>query len=375
MVREFGAEPGVEDYHDFLVEHGWAGYERSHGIGNNDVHPATVPFPAELHEEAWVAERANHWLSKNGSRDKPWLMWASFTKPHPPFDPPAPYNAIIDPRDITSPMCLLDEAGTDIADYMMVGRDPELRGRRYGFGWHLLAPEAIQNIRMHYMGLMAFQAAMINRILDQLEEIGELDNTMVVYTADHGDLLGDFSRFFKTNLMDAASRVPLIIKPPVSVSCEVGSRDHLVSLVDLFPTFCDVAGISTPDDLDGQSLVNEIHSISTKSRELVVTQTSNSHGQKYMLRTEHWKYCYHEIGATEELYDVKGDYELINLASDSVYAEVIKDFRGRLIQWCRDKGDDQMLDSETKTGLAESPINDMILKPEINTARYGWRHY
>jgi len=375
IINKFGNHRGLEDYHDFLEEHGWAGYERAHGIGNNDVHPATVPFPAELHEEAWVANRTNAWLAANGNAEKPWLLWASFTKPHPPYDPPAPYDRMIDPRDVTPPMCLLDEAGNDIADEMMVGRDPELRGRRYAYGWHLLSPEALQNIRAHYMALMQFQDAMVGRIINHLESIGQLENTLIVCTADHGDLLGDFGRFFKTNMMDAAARVPLIIKPPKSMNTPRGARDQLVSLCDLMPTFCEVAGIPTPDDLDGRSLVPTLQDANAGHRDVVVTQTCNPGWQKYLLRTKRWKYVYHELGPTEELYDVEGEYERVNLACDPKHAQLLADFRARLVAWCTEHGDLQMLDAQTSTGLVETAYSDDLLRPETTTQRFGWRHY
>lgn len=374
MIKKFGPQRGVEDYRDFLEDHGWPGYERCHGIGNNDVHPATVPFEADLHEEAWVAARANAWIETQRDADKPWMMWASFTKPHPPFDPPAPYDRLVDPRDVPPPVSLLDDDGVDIADASLQGRDPELRGRRYQFGWHLLSPEAIQNIRACYLGLLAFQDAMIGRILDQLEATGQLDRTLVVYTADHGELLGDFGRFFKSCLMDASARVPLIIKPPAGMDAPAGPRNQLVTLCDLLPTFCDVADIPTPDDLDGQSLVPVLGNADAAHHEVVITQTGDSPSQKYMLRTPRWKYVYHQRGPTEELYDAEGDYERTNLAGDPGHAARLHSLREQLIAWCRDHGDSPMLDDTSPTGLAQSPITDELLQPPISL-NFGWRMY
>jgi hypothetical protein len=81
-------------------DQGWPGYGRSHGVGNNDVRPVSVPFPADLHEEARVAGRSIAAITTRRLRspDKPFFLWASFTKPHPPYDPPFPYDRLIAPR-------------------------------------------------------------------------------------------------------------------------------------------------------------------------------------------------------------------------------------------------------------------------------------
>jgi len=369
MIAKFGREKGQEAYHDFMSEQGWGGYERSHGIGNNDVHPASVPFPADLHEEAWVAQRATAWMDTQASSDQPWLMWASFTKPHPPYDPPAPYDRMIDPRHISAPFL------AEMTDEECMLRDPDVCRRKYQYGWDTLSPQALQVIRAHYMGLMAFQDAMIGRMLEKLDALGIMDNTLIVYSSDHGDLLGDFGRFFKSCLFDASARIPLVIKPPLSAEYSPGSRDQLCSLIDLLPTFCDIANIPTPEGLDGQSLRPVLQDASVEIRELVVTQTLDPGQQKYMLRTRRWKYCYHELGATEELYDAEGDYEKTNLAAKPEMQSLLKEFREHLRNWCQDNGDEAMLDPKQATGLAVTPIPEGYERAEIKPSNFGWRHY
>ncbi|MDF3130118.1 sulfatase-like hydrolase/transferase [Kiritimatiellaeota bacterium B1221] len=361
-----GQQRGLEEYRDFLSDHGWGGYERSHGIGNNDIHPGTVPFSAELHEEAWVATRSIAAIDRHQEQhpDQPFFMWSSFTKPHPPYDPPAPYDRLIDPRSLPAPLGA-DQPG------LMDDRDPEVRIRDKRFGWDRYSPEMIQTARARYGGLVNFQDEMIGRILTHLEEKGLLENTIVVYTADHGDLLGDFGRFFKSSLFDGSVKVPLIIHAPQS-DAETGKRNQLVGLHDLFPTLCALSGQPVPDGMDGQNLTPVLKDPTSAGREFFVSQCFDSPLQKYMIRTEKWKYIYHESGSTEELYKLEGkDYELNNLASQ--HPEITASFQEKLKAWCRENGDEMIFDDAGE--LRSHPGDCPQLKAEFTIGELGWRKY
>jgi arylsulfatase len=362
-----GASHGLEDYHDFLREQGWAGYGRSHGVGNNDVHPASVPFPAELHEEAWVATRSIAALTahQQQSADQPFFLWASFAKPHPPYDPPAPYDRLIDPRSLPRP------AGIDLpGDFE--DRDPELRARRKRFGWDLLSPEAVQYIRAAYGGLVSFQDAMLARLLGHLEASGLSENTVVVYTADHGDLLGDFGRFFKSSMLDASVKVPLIIRSPRHQASSGQRRDHLVGLHDLLPTLSSLAGLPLPSGIDGQDLSPILENEQEPGRDRIVCQCFDTPGQKYLIRSHDWKYVYHEILGTEELYRVgEPDYELGNLAA--THPEITASFRKELEDWCADQNDPMMLDNRGRLKISHEALR--FTSEEFDMRELGWRRY
>jgi arylsulfatase len=359
-----GKVRGLEDYHDYLHDVGWGGYERAHGTGNNDIHPAPSPLPAEHHEEAWVAERAmtvlrNHLEHKDG---RPFLMWASFTKPHPPYDAPAPYNCMYDPRSIPSPVGSHSD---------LTGRDRELIRRRTRYGWDRLSPQGVQLARAHYYGLVSFQDAMVGRLLRFVEEAGLMDDTIVIYTADHGDLLGDFGSFFKTCMFDGAVKVPFILCAPNWIPAgEV--RHQLVGTQDILPTLCTFVGAESPRHLDGMDLHEVLRSDGCPGRKYFFSQTMDSPNQKYMVRSQEWKYVYCEEGGTEELYDVQSDpAELRNLACDTTYETVVKQLRDVLVQWCIFEGDEQMVcDGElvrsAPIDLASASFEDQIM---------GWRWY
>ena len=194
-----GEGDGVEDYHDYLRRVGWGGYSRAHGIGNNDIHPAPSPLPAEHTCDAWVCSAAIRFLEghRRAAAENPFFLFMSFAKPHAPYDPPRPYDALYDPRQVPAPFVARETAGPP--------RTPTKHEEGRTHGWDLWSPECHRVARAHYYGLVTFQDEQIGRMLAWLEGQGWLENTVVVYTADHGDLLGDF--FLRQELLTkAASR-------------------------------------------------------------------------------------------------------------------------------------------------------------------------
>jgi len=363
-VKQFdpeGKQRGIEDFHDYLHDVGWGGYERAHMIGNNDIHPAPSPLPAEHHEEAWVATRTiaalqRHLDEKPG---RPFLMWSSFAKPHSPYDPPRPWDTMYDPRDLTEPV-------GSLAD--LEGRDVELTRRPWRYGWDRVSPEAVQVARAHYFGMVSFQDHQVGRVLGFLDEAGLADNTIIAYMSDHGDLLGDFGNFFKCSFFDGSVRVPFIWRVP-GVAEAGRTRRHLVGPLDLLPTLCGLTGCDLPQPVDGDDLSDILRSDDAPGREYFVSQTWDAPEQKYMVRTHEWKYVYCEEGGTEELYDVKSDpQELRNVAADN--ALTVERLRGLLIEWCIDNGDEQMV----KDGqLVESPVKED--PRQFQDRIMGWRWY
>lgn len=366
-----GALEGLEDYYDYLKSVGWGGYERAHGLGNNDVRPAASPLPAEFHEEAWVVERSIAALERHLKERKgqPFLLWASFSKPHPPYDPPRPYDRIYDPRQIPKPMGEWDDQD------LLLGRDVELRRRRTVYGWDYLSPQAVQVVRAHYAGLVTFQDAMVGRLLVWLEESGLADQTIVIYTSDHGDLLGDLGRFFKTCMFDGAVRIPMIWRVPgVTAIDGVHVRKQLVGLQDILPTLCSLTGVHLSHPVDGLDLSPVLRDASAASRECLVSQTHEPRagGQKYMVRTDTWKYVYGELDGTEELYDVRRiDGELTNLAVDAAYTSVLRELRAYLVRWCQEHGDSDLVRDGR---LAMTPASELP-PPQFSANRLGWRRY
>ncbi|MGD8240412.1 MAG: sulfatase-like hydrolase/transferase, partial [Armatimonadota bacterium] len=344
----------------YLEAVGYPNMIRAHGVGNNDVHPVPSPLPAEHYVDAWVASRSIHHLQEHTSgpdREKPFVMWASFPKPHSPYDPPEPYHRFYDPREVPRPIGSAD---------MLEDRDWTLRLRPHNFGWDTLSAEAIQVSRAHYYGCVTFQDKQIGRLLDFLEQAGLRENTIVIYTGDHGDMLGDFGVFFKSNFCNGSVRIPMMISAPGQIP-EGEERPHLVSLVDLLPTLTAMCDCPLSAAVHGDDLTPILEDGNAAGRELLVSQCRPSPDQAYMVTDGRWKYIYTEAHATEELYDQEEDpQELVNLAGrDDAETEGIKGrMKQAIINFCRETGDEAMLDGE---GLARSsPDLEEYRKPRFS---------
>ncbi len=333
-----GHDLGSEDYHDYLKAVGYANMMRAHGTGNNDVHANVSPLPAEHYVDSWVATRSIHYLGRHLHQhpDQPFFMVSSFPKPHSPYDPPEPYHAFYDPRSIAPPVG---------SPAQLTDRARGLSASRNNYDWQHLSPEAVQLSRARYFGLVTFQDKQVGRLLRFLAQNGLADNTVVLYAADHGDLLGDFGCFFKANFLNGSVRVPMILRSPGQVPAGVLS-DHLVGLQDVLPTLAGLAGVPLDQQVDGVDLTEFLDKPTKTVRPYYVSQCGNDPQQSYMVFDGRYKYIYSQWDAVEELYDEQQDpAELRNLAGDSGHRSRLSDMRGLLIDWCRQNGDSGMLDN------------------------------
>jgi arylsulfatase len=352
---------GQEEYFDYLSDVGWAGYTRAHGVGNNDVHPAPSPLPAEHFVDQWVARTTIERLEQHTSHraHEPWLTWMSFPKPHSPYDPPDPYHRFYDPRHIPAPIGSVD----DLAD-----KSPELRLRQANYNWSLMSPEAIQVARAHYFGLVTFQDYCFGQVLDYLDETGQRENTIIAYMSDHGDLLGDFGTFFKSNMLNGSVCVPSIWAGP-----DIEARDTphtaLVGLQDVLPTIASMSSADLNEQVHGCDLSPVLSGQTDSVRDFIVSQTGGSGSRQIMGFDGRWKYIYSEKNGFAELYDELDDpEELHNVAQ--VAPEQASRLHTRLVDWCRETGYDDMLDGD------DMVRTEQIVEPGVfNGGPFGWRWY
>jgi len=366
MLAKFdpeGHQRGIEDYYDYLHEVGWGGYTRAHGIGNNDVRPCPAPLPKEHCVDHWIADRTLQQIERHGreSPDRPFFMFMSSPKPHSPYDPPRPYDRIYDPRRMPEPF----GSWEDVAD-----RDPSLEAERFTRAMDSLSPEAIQVIRSYYYGCITFLDEQIGRVMRDIEDRGLLENTIVLFTADHGDLLGDFGTFFKMNHLNGSVRIPLIMSGP-GVQPGVQS-EALVGLQDILPTLAAAAGADIGQSVHGLDLSAHLSDGQVPVREVFYAQTGDDPRQSAMVCDGAWKYIHSQRGGIEELYDQLNDPgELMNRAHDPGQADRLSHYRARLRECAEAVGDTAILDGN---GFATSPLDrDAMRKRPI--AGMGWRYY
>jgi arylsulfatase A-like enzyme len=359
-----GKLEGVEDYIDYLKRVGWGGYGRAHGVGNNDVRPCPSPLPAEHHVDHWIADCTMRQIDRHvrESPQQPFFMWMSSPKPHSPYDPPRPYDALYDPRVIPPPF----GSPSDLQD-----RNPYLDATRHTHAIPTLSPEAWQVIRSYYYGCITFLDAMIGRVVEHLQARGLLEDTLILFTADHGDLIGDFGSCFKANHLNGSVRVPFVIAGPGVAQGAVS--DALVGLQDVLPTLATLAGSDVGQPVQGLELSAHLADPTTPVRELFYSTTEvKALGQSACVTNGRWKYVFTEANATEELYDQAHDRaELYNLAHVPQHKDRLHHMRGLLRQCAIDLGDTRLLDGD---GFAHRPV-DRTCFADMPVTAMGWRWY
>jgi len=359
-----GKMEGLEDYYDYLREAGWGGYTRAHGIGNNDVRPCPSPLPPEHYVDSWIAGCTIKQVDRHvkESPGRPFFIWMSSPKPHSPYDPPRPYDCLVNPRDIPLP------AGSSEG---LKDRNPFIEYTRATHALDSLSPEAWRVIRSYYYGNVSFLDAMIGRVLKHLGEKGLAENTIILFTADHGDLLGDFGSAFKCNHLNGSVRVPLLACGP---GIGAGRRIHdFAGLQDILPTLASAAGARVEAPVQGKSQWARMTGKDEKPvREVFYSTTLESPNQSGMVASGRWKYIYSEGNATEELYDQHEDpREERNLAGEKDYEKTLVRCREMLREEALRVGDERIISG---SGFASARADREEMK-KLHATGMGWRWY
>jgi choline-sulfatase len=182
-----------------------------------------------------------------------------------------------------------------------------------------------------YARMVEMLDADVGRLFDAVDDSGQAENTLILFTADHGDGRGRHSHVAKWYPYDEAAKVPLIACSPGRVAANLRDAEHLVCGLDVIPTLCDYAGIQPPEGVPGRSLRPLLEDKPTTWREFV---SSEHHISGRMVRSERFKYVRYPDDPVEQLFDMKSDpWEMKNLYEDAQYADVLADHRRMLAEF------------------------------------------
>ncbi|MCX7015037.1 MAG: sulfatase-like hydrolase/transferase [Candidatus Sumerlaeota bacterium] len=271
-------------------------------------------LPEEWHSTTWIGDRAVRELEQWTNCGN--LLTVSFVKPHHPFDPSKRWAGMYDPATI------------DILPGW-TGAVPE-RDLAYhaGFFPHVkLTEDAIKRVTAYYYATISQIDHQIGRMIETLRQKGLYDNTMIVFTSDHGDYMGFHHMLLKQNYYyDPVARVPLIIKFPGNADAGT-TRDMLTNNVDLAPTFLRQAGIEPPKEMIGLDLADP-HA----QRDYIFSEYG--HGDLYMARSRRYKLMLCRDAKQSLFIDLEKDpMELHNLIDDPAYRNIIQEHRDALARW------------------------------------------
>lgn len=309
------------------VEHSWDGYqagesnynENKHNKEGRSVNGTTPLRPALLSldvkdDELRDGDIAQKAIAKMNAHDEsqPLFLAVGFLKPHLPFVAPKKYFDLYETDRLT----------------LAERRYPPEWHNEFLFSWYKeiysydvpypISDDLQRQLIEGYYACVSYVDAQIGKIITALKEKGMYDNTMIVLWGDHGFKLGEHGEWAKHTNTEHDARAPLIIKAPGDYQRNMTTKS-LVEFVDIYPTMCELAGIPTPDNIEGRSLVSVLKDANNKVREFALSQYPMVRTtMSYTIRTDNWRYI-------ETRSDITGEFIAAELYDLSEYSIEIKD--------------------------------------------------
>ncbi|WP_170266737.1 sulfatase [Brevifollis gellanilyticus] len=274
-----------------------------------------IDVPDELTDDGSVVAWASDQLGK--SSKQPFFLAVGLYRPHSPWYVPKAYFDLFPIDSIQLPEVKAD----DLADVPEIAKGHEKPGGHHD---EIVKQGKWKEAVRAYLASVAFCDAMLGKVLDALEAGPNAKNTIIVFTSDHGWYLGEKQMWHKGKLWEETTRIPLCIVAPGITQPDTVSAEP-VSLIDLYPTLCDLTQTKAPEHLDGTSLVPMLKDPATKSARPAITIMGGGKQAGYAARTDQWRYIRYADGS-EELYDHQTDpHEWTNVANDPANALLKQD--------------------------------------------------
>jgi arylsulfatase A-like enzyme len=307
-----------------------------------------VGLPARVKEEhsetAYTTDMAVDFMARQG--DEPWVLHLSYVKPHWPYIAPAPYHAMFTPDQCLPVRRHEAERGPEAHPVMREFQNEEV-------ALNFQREETIRTVRPAYQGLIRQLDDHLGRVWEAMERLGRWRDTLVIFTADHGDYLGDHWLGEKELFHDCVQKVPfLLYDPSPEADATRGTTDaRLVEAIDCVPTILDALGCDpAPHLVEGRSLLPATRGTAgaaTGWREAAFSELDwtfrgarrrlglpTGHHHAWMVRTERWKYVHWSSGFRPQLHDLAADpEEFHDLGADPAHAGVRQAMRERLLAW------------------------------------------
>ncbi|MFE5776840.1 arylsulfatase [Brachybacterium sp. NPDC056505] len=338
-----GPSGAIDDYVDWLRRETGdprADYQDT-GIGCNAMTARPWEREERLHPTRWVADESFRFLRRRDPT-RPFFLYMGFHRPHAPFDPPGwlweKYRSRPQAR---RPM------GTWVSRFDRFRRDHEVEAE---FG---ARKESVhQDVRAGYYGSIEFIDLQINRLMENLNDLGLLETTAIAFVSDHGEMLGDHDMYRKSVAYEGSAHIPFLLHVPAALR-EDGAAprevDEIVELRDLMPTLLDLAGVAIPEGVDGESLLPALRGTTdadsdsdADTGETGETVRDHLHGEHVIgslghhsmqwIRTPRFKYIWFSGDGHEQLFDLEADpHELADLAPDPARGDELSRHRELLV--------------------------------------------
>ncbi len=334
-----------------LVDH-----EHAHfpvGAAPGTVSAAPPAYSKDQTQTAFLTDEFIRWLGEQDGR-QPWFAHVSYLRPHPPFIVPEPYNTLVSADEVgpfrraASPAA--EAALHPLLDYVLgvAPKDsfvPAAQGDLREF-----TDAEFRQIKATYYGMIAEVDVQVGRAFDAIKGRGEWDDTLVIFTSDHAEMLGDHWLLGKGGFHDESQHIPLVIRDPRRTAARGRQIGRFTESIDIFPTLLDRLGVEPRHHPDGASLLPFLEGAEPRDwrdaahwefdfREIASRASETHFGLRStqlnlaVVRTEKWKYV-HFAALPPLLFDLEDDpANLRNLAADRAHATVRLEMAERLLSW------------------------------------------
>ena len=309
----------VDDYDLFLADRGYAGQQFAHGMNNNEYVHRPWHLPEDCHVTTWTTREMAR-IIKRRDPTRPAFWHLSYCHPHPPLVPLNAYLDLYRDMDINPPIGAPWSAVPDEMPYAL---------RLTHDFWRAWRPAEHLSIRRAFYALCTHIDHQLRLIIGTLREEDLLDDTIIVFTTDHGDMLGDFGLWAKRLFLEGAANVPMIISGlPGDERVGEGVVDNrLVGLQDVMPTLLELAGIDIPPSVEGLSMVGDAR------RELLYGECREDASATRMLHDGRHKLIWYPAGNRLSLFDLDDDpHEQVDRAGDRAYRPMRAALEESLVQ-------------------------------------------
>ena len=319
-------------------------YNPNGGYNDPDVEPFQPPFETtkeqgrhsvEVFSDAAIDFIRQYPDSEDAAAGKPFFLYLAHKAPHDPRQYPARFRERYNANTVSLPPNFATRHPFDNGDLMI--RDELLEA-------HPRRPDAVRQHIADYYALIAFIDEQVGCILDALEESGQAENTIIVFSGDNGLAVGQHGLMGKQNLYDHSVRVPLIITGPGIP--ENQRTNAWCYLLDIFPTLCDLIDLPVPETVEGKSMTPAMHDPSAVVRD---TLHFAYKGVQRAVRKGQYKLIEYVVKGkrTSQMFDLQRDpCETTNLVAKPEHAEIVESLRKELRQWQTELGDNQEMGNQ-----------------------------
>lgn len=326
---------GWKQYRDYLKD---GGFEKFLGpastIGNHNDAPSGKEgthiyslLPQEHHVDAFLARQTEQFVRGRAANAQPWCAVLSFYGPHLPVAPPQPWDTMYSLEEVTLPPNHYDE---------LKAKPVGQRNNKHCYVLPKWKDEQYKDYIRRYWGYCSFIDQEIGRVFKALRDTNQWDNTIIVFTTDHGDMVGAHGMIYKLTACgyEELFHIPAIIRIP-GVTKPGTRTDALVSNIDVLPTLLEAAHISLPDGIDGSSVLPLLKGQTNHHRDIVFSDAAE---KNFVCFDGHYKFVLNIAEENvNELYDLKTDPgEMRNLANHQEHKATADKMQGQILSWLRE---------------------------------------